>query len=505
MSSSIPLPGPDGLYHPASTAEVAELIRFAADRNRRVRVRGSLHSPAAAILAPPKPARPPVNIKLDRMRSVRFETTSDPAQLLVHVEAGCHLGADPMDNGAPANEGLLHQLVNHGDTGWALPDLGGITHQTVSGFLSTGSSGSTLRHSNYDNLVGLEIVDGTGAIHHLTRDSGDDKFFAAGISLGLLGVVTKVTLKCIPRYHIKGEWWNQPVNNCGIDLFGPGSASEPSLADFLKQHEYARVLWWPQKGVERVAVWTAHRMQTSEYNGQTGTPDQFTPNPFPLFTGGNPQLTQAMARFVLLSIRHSPQGPLVEGLASMLLSLFVPDEPKTPFWDHWYTGLPMDNQINERLLPLEFTEMKFPLAQAPAVMQALRTHYASGELKKTGTLACELYAAKRSDFWLSSSYGDDVLKVDLLWFKDNPGSPDRKFFPQFWDLLRPYDFKLHWGKYLPSDTRARGKRSRAKRAESWVDYLRRQYPKWDDFMTLRTEMDPHDLFATPYWQQHLGI
>ena len=48
--------------------------------------------------------------------------------------------------------------------GWALPDLGGITHQTVSGFLSTGSAGGSLHHDAKDGVQAMEIVDGTGRV-----------------------------------------------------------------------------------------------------------------------------------------------------------------------------------------------------------------------------------------------------------------------------------------------------------------------------------------------------
>jgi hypothetical protein len=46
---------------------------------------------------------------------------------------------------------------------------------------------------------------------------------------------------------------------------------------------------------------------------------------------------------------------------------------------------------------------------------------------------------------------------------------------------------MHWGKLLSPD----------------VSYLRRQYPRWDDFLSLRSRLDPYHLFVSDYWRTHL--
>jgi hypothetical protein len=51
-------------------------------------------------------------------------------------------------------------------------------------------------------------------------------------------------------------------------------------------------------------------------------------------------------------------------------------------------------------------------------------------------------------------------------------------------------YRFHWGKYLADDS---------------ASYLKRLYPKWDDFMRLRAELDPDQVFVSAYWRKHLGI
>jgi hypothetical protein len=128
-------------------------------------------------------------------------------------------------------------------------------------------------------------------------------------------------------------------------------------------------------------------------------------------------------------------------------------------------------------------------------MRALQRFYAEDEaLQRTGAYAVEIYPAKQSDFWMSPSYGMDTVRIDVFWFKTRRGNPETDFYPQYWQLLEQFDFRFHWGKYLSAPDSSTG-----------VEYRKKQCPKWDDFLTLRKKMDPHDIFLTSYWAAHLGI
>jgi hypothetical protein len=95
---------------------------------------------------------------------------------------------------------------------------------------------------------------------------------------------------------------------------------------------------------------------------------------------------------------------------------------------------------------------------------------------------------------MSPAYRQDVVRIDVFWFARNAAPPDQAFFPQFWRLLAKHDFRPHWGKYLPPPDSSTG-----------VGYLRKNYPRWDDFMRRRAAHDPGQIFVTDYWRRHLGI
>jgi hypothetical protein len=56
-------------------------------------------------------------------------------------------------------------------------------------------------------VVAIELVDGTGKRHKFTRsDDDDNEFFAAGVSMGLLGVITgHVPVRAYLQYWRPGD------------------------------------------------------------------------------------------------------------------------------------------------------------------------------------------------------------------------------------------------------------------------------------------------------------
>jgi hypothetical protein len=218
-----------------------------------------------------------------------------------------------------------------------------------------------------------------------------------------------------------------------------------------------------------------------------------------------------------------PAAPLIQRTLPeffpRLLGAFVPldsdkegaerGEPQS-FRDWAWQGLPMDNAADDVLLPTEFTEIWVPVRRTREVMGLLREYFREpGDdheaFRRTGTYAWELYAAMPTRFWINPSHStgedewrDGAFRVDPYWFTENAENPTEGFFLGPWEMLRHagVPFRLHWGKFQPSY--AAGDRS-------WVDFLRTQYPRWDDFLALRADRDPNNIFLTRYWRDRFGL
>ncbi|OJH40727.1 D-arabinono-1,4-lactone oxidase [Cystobacter ferrugineus] len=265
---SIQFDSQTGLHHPTSEEEIIQLVQYANTNNLPVRVIGSGHSVKEAILSTAPNA---INMSLDQYRKVTFNSDGT-----VTVQAGCYLGLDAPQ---PWENTFFYQLSMNGQ---ASPDMGGITHQAVGGFTTMGCSGGSLKYSYTDSIVGISLVDGQGVVHSYSRGK-DPEFEAVLVSMGLMGITSTLTFSPDDHFNIIGDETCYSLNdvNCPIDFFGPGTADKPSLEQFMRQTEYTRLLWWPQKGAERIVVWQARRLATEDYVPEFGyPPENFQPKPY---------------------------------------------------------------------------------------------------------------------------------------------------------------------------------------------------------------------------------
>ncbi|MDQ3742672.1 MAG: hypothetical protein M3389_17230 [Actinomycetota bacterium] len=575
MSSDPLVAADDGFHHPASEDDLVALVRLAYREGRQLRVRGAAHSNSHAIYTDPLDMQnrvlwqqpPPgdgINVMLDRYTGWRVV---DEGRRLVEADAGIHLGADPGD---PTGHGTLESslLWNLHERGWTLFDTGGITHQTVSGFTATGSAGGSLQATANRNLYAFRIIDGRGDVHEVTRD--DPAFAAMCPNLGLLGVVSKVTLECTETFNVSGQEAATTLDACAVDLFGDGGDGRPSLEAFFRGAQFARIEWWPQRGAERALVWQCQQMppqpgfRPTRYQRFGDHPERTQYFVSVLFTilGNLDDLSKAkgkleddfdkldlvleelarakdlgrggklLAWFVghaielgvdtAITMLEPVAGIVKETIPEFfpkLIDVFVPLDDEKPgtrkgepnsFRDLGYLGLPMDNAVDDTLMATQFTEIWIPLPRTRETMTILRDYFAEPKddddaYRRTGTYAWELYASEPSPFWLNAAYSDGqdewregAFRVDPYFFAENSGDPADTLFKPVWELLRDrgIPFRLHWGKFQPNY--APGDRH-------WVDFFRAQYPRWDDFLALREQHDPSNLFLTQYWRDRLGL
>ncbi len=512
-------PAADGYFHPASESELQALVRHAAATGRRVRVRGAAHSVHAAIFAQAEPSAEVLELMLDRYCALRF----DDALRQVTAQAGVHLGVDPRDptGRSSLDDALCPALAARG---WALPDLGGISHQTLAGFLATGSAGGSVHHAFTDAVVAMRIVDGTGAVRTFRRHVPHaptgrrwlqpQKFSSSGgdlagalVSLGLLGVVSEVTLQCEPNWDLIGDEAVSSLTDAEVDLFSDG---DDGLCALFERSEYLRLLWWPQPGVDRLVVWKARRMQPSEYDGVTGPPQalrRLPYLPFPEVMGSTLPM-QASAGLALRAIGNRPAqvaglgGPVgallrkfTEAALAPVYRGFVPVDAggRQHFHDSWWQGLPMDDSMEERFMKVSFLEAWLPLSSAGEAMRRLRAHVAEGGYAASGNFVIELYPGAASEAWLSPGHGTTPkLRINVFSLQPTAPADERRFFDGILTALEGLEVRLHWGKHLfadPAQTAA----------------VTRTLPRFADFLSLRAECDPAGVFLTDYWRAHLGL
>src|SRR4051812_13993716 len=158
----------------ARREDVVDAVRRAAREGRSVRAVGAGHSFSDIALTNG------YQVSLDGMDRV---LDADRGAGLVRVEAGI----------------TVHALSRRLDElGLALPNLGDVDRQSIAGAIATATHGTGSRLSNISAQVeAVELVTGDGGVVEV--DGSDaDALRAARVGLGALGIVTAVTLRCVP-------------------------------------------------------------------------------------------------------------------------------------------------------------------------------------------------------------------------------------------------------------------------------------------------------------------
>lgn len=115
----------------------------------------------------------------------------------------------------------------------ALANMGDIDRQTLAGAVATGTHGTGRGLGSLSSqVVGLELVDGSGNRRWL---DDAETLAAARVSLGLLGVLTRIDLAVVPAYGLHERNRREEVETCLEAL--------EQRFDLHRHHEF----WWIPK------------------------------------------------------------------------------------------------------------------------------------------------------------------------------------------------------------------------------------------------------------------
>jgi L-gulono-1,4-lactone dehydrogenase len=170
---------PAALVRPESEDELAAAVRAAAARGEGVRAAGSGHSFTDAACT---------DGTMVDLRAMQRVLAADPATGLVTVEGGI----------------TLHRLgAELAARGLALHNQGDIDAQTLAGATATATHGTGVRFRNLSAAIAaLRLVTAAGDVLDLSPDHDPEAFLAARVGVGALGVVSAITLRCVPRFTL---------------------------------------------------------------------------------------------------------------------------------------------------------------------------------------------------------------------------------------------------------------------------------------------------------------
>jgi len=413
---------PVAIERPKSAREVAAAVRRAADADRTVRAAGAGHSFSPCV---------PTDGTLVHLGRLDRVLDADRATGLVKVEAGITLAA------------LNRALAEHG---LALPNLGDIDAQSLAGALSTGTHGTGARLPNLSAQVeALELVTGTGERRTLTSADGD-LLRAARVGLGSLGIVTAVTLRCVPAFRLRG-----------VDTTLPLEEVLSSLDERADAHDHFEFWTFPHSP-----------LALTRTNDRTEAPVS-APGPAGAWLHDVLLDNHALALLSRTGRRFPRAIPRINRLAAAAAS-----GRERVDWSHRIFASP-------RLV--RFDEMEYAIPREHAA-DAVREARAILE-RHPVNFPVELRFVAGDDALLSPAHGRDTAYVAVHVFEGMDGEAP---FRELEKLMARWDGRPHWGKRSFLSARE----------------IKGRYPAWNAFAAARAELDPEGRFENPWARRTLG-
>ncbi|HSH18706.1 MAG TPA: FAD-binding protein [Candidatus Saccharimonadales bacterium] len=318
--------------------------------------------------------------------------------------------------------------------GYALGNLASLPHISVVGACATATHGSGMTNGNLATAVSaIEIIDAAGNLITLTR--GDDDFYGAVVGLGLVGIVTKLTLDIEPTYQMSQVvYQGLPMRELHISL-QELLASSYSVSLFTD---------WKSRSINQ--VWVKSK----------------------LLSGETAQIPASLhgARLATEKIHpvpgHSP-APLTEQLG-----IPGPWHERLPHFKAGFTPSVGNELQSEYFVALD------------DAYEAIRAVHAIGHVLSPHLFVSEIRTVAADELWMSPSYQQPRVAIHFTWRPDT--EVVHKLLPLLEEWLAPFSPVPHWAKLFAMP----------------APEVRSRYAKLDDFKQLAGRYDPDGKFRNDF-------
>jgi FAD/FMN-containing dehydrogenase len=391
--------------------------------------------------------------------------------------------------------------------GLAMPNLGDIDAQTIAGAISTGTHGTGARIGGLATFVeALELVLADGSVVTCSATARPDLFAAARVSLGAFGIISTVTLRCVPAFTLAADERPMPLPGV-LDRFD----------EFADDNDHFEFYWFPYGQNALV------KRNNTVFPGGTIpglTPGGTIPPSPPLRTEGQPPVPPGEGHKAPPA--SAGAGSVTPGFPSASSSS-VQAPPAMPAWRRFWEYEVMENAAFgglcrtgravpalikplNRLAAATLSKRSYSAASHQVFVTPRRVRFVESEyavpreslldvlselragvprLKTPVMFPVEVRVAAADDIWLSTAYGRDTAYVAIHQYV---GLAYEEYFRLFQSIATSVGGRPHWGKMHTLG----------------AERLRELYPRFGDFARVRDETDPEGRFTNSYLQQVFG-
>ncbi|MBK5233579.1 MAG: FAD-binding protein [Thermoleophilia bacterium] len=416
---------PNLILRPSGLGELTEVVTEAAARGGQVTVAASGHSFTGAALTDD------VMIDVDNFSGV---IEADRASGLVKVGGGTIL-AD-----------LNRELDG---LGLAMPNLGDIDTQTISGAISTGTHGTGAELPNISaQVVAIDLLTADGQLHHLTEEDTPKKLRAARIAIGSLGVITAVTLKTVPAFNLHRIDSPMPLDDL-LSNFHELAADNTHFEFFLFSYTRKALTIRRNRTSRPAAPRSRFESYLSDVVLENGIGDIAL-----RWSGRVPASIPRIARFSTFAMNQAER-------------------------------VDVSHRVFANCRTIRFNEMEYalPLEVAPEAVSRVLDLIETQRFPMGMPIECRVVAG--DDALLSPAYERPSTYIAVHQYR---GMEWRPYFEAIEEIFDSYGGRPHWGK----------------RNTQTAETLAPRYPEWDRFQKVRQKFDPDHVFSNEYVKKVLG-
>ncbi|KQT32979.1 FAD-linked oxidoreductase [Sphingomonas sp. Leaf412] len=361
---------PAAIARPRDEAELAAIVRDA----RQVRVTGAGHS----------------FMPLCETKGTLISLADMVGDLIV--------AADRRSVDAPAGWSLKRLTEALWAEGLSLPNQGDVNPQSLAGALSTGTHGTGRDLGSLATLArSFRLVTADGSVVDCDAVTLPDLFQAQRLSLGMLGVVTRVRIAVIPALHLEERIERRPLAEV-LDRL-------PELAVATRHMEFFQ---FPYS--DTVTLKTLHPTDATELTREEG----------------GDQVFQACCDLAAAAPRAVPM------IQRTLSRLIRPSRRAGPAWRIF---------PSERQVRFEEMEYELPVANAVAALRESLALLRSHRMPLIFPFEFRMVAA--DDIWLSPFHAGPCASISVHQYAPMPWA---RHFAELEAVFRAHGGRPHWAK-----------------------------------------------------------
>ena len=407
-----------------SSDDIQRVIAEARRTGRRVKVVGSGHS---------------------------FTGIARPEEIILDLEryAGIiHLDTEGQTVTVRAGTTIADLNVLLAERGYAMPNLGDVTYQSIVGALSTSTHGTGIALGGLaTQVVAFTLLTSSGEVLVCSENENREVWSAGRVSLGALGVILDVTLRVVPAFSLHAVEYPQPV----VDV-------ENNFDRYTRENDHFEFYWVPHT---KWALTKRNNRSTAAHTTRR-----------PVATFWNKMVMENLAFGAVCRV-----GKAVPALIPRLATA-LPAQGRQERID-------ASHRIFASKRLVRFCEMEYSIPY-DALSEALgRVRKMVDDRGFRVSFPVEVRSVKGDDIPLSTAYGRNSAYVAVHMYRGMDYEP---YFRAVEAIMVDYGGRPHWGKIHFQDNST----------------LRDLYPEFDKFVELRDRLDPTGMFSNAYLNRVLG-